>query len=151
MIDYVTYIIFKDLPKDKEEEVRQWARKQYRDDYWHIRTGVMDEVYGGEFCVVTNYHYHRMRLPLYIYQLYNKYRNHAKIKVEIWSDYDAKPNELYGLSEVIESEDDWKEFLDEYPDEDTINRHFDEWWQSQKELQIAFVNGLKAVDEIKSN
>ena len=151
MIDYVTYIKFKDLPKDKEEEVRQWVREQYRDDYWYIRTGVMDEVYGGEFCVVTNYHYHRMRLPLYIYQLYDKCHNDTKMRVEIWSDYDAEPYEFMHLDEVIESEDDWKEFLNDYPNEDAINRYFDEWWQSQQEQQIAFVNGLKAVDEIKSN
>lgn len=167
MISFLTYIIFENLPVEKEQEIKDWAKAQYNDDCWYFSTGRLKEEYGGSFCVETNYHYNRMRLPLYIYQLYQKFHDQCNMKVEVYSDMNGgcTAEDYYQLDEAILTDEDWAEWLKEYPDEDTINRIFDELWEKFKkrceetvnhtrgvrtsDRQIAFVNALKAVDNIK--
>lgn len=125
MIDYLTYIVFDDLPKEKEEKIKEWAKEQLNDDYWYFYASRLKEEYGGSFCIVTNYHYSRLRLKLYIYQLWKEYHDASNIRVEVLSDYDAEPGEVYGLAGTIEG----KEFNEYFSDktDDEWQKEIDEW------------------------
>jgi len=149
MISYLTYIIFENLPVEKEQEIKDWAKAQYNDDCWYFSSGRLKEEYGGSFCVETNYHYSRLRVPLYIFQLYKKYHDCCNMRVEVWDDFCTKPGEFFATWYTLDNEKDWQDFLKEYPDEPTIKKKFDDLREEQKEEQIAFVNALKAVDNIK--
>jgi hypothetical protein len=165
MIDFVTDIKFNGLPKEKEDEVREWVKVQNEkmeniNPYWRMNLCRFD----GYIAIYTNYHYNRMRLPLYIYQLYQKFHDQCNMKVEVYSDMNGgcTAEDYYQLDEAILTDEDWAEWLKEYPDEDTINRIFDELWENFRksceetvnhtsDRQIAFVNALKAVDKLKDD
>lgn len=126
MVDCLTYIIFDDLPKEKEQEIKKWANKQPNTGYWYFGVSSLAEENGGSFCVVTNYHYSWHNLKSYIYQLWKKYHDVSNMRVELWSDFNPEPDEVYGLDGTIEGEE-----FNEYFSEKT-----DEAWQKawQKEI-----------------
>lgn len=129
MIDCLSYIIFDNLPKEKEQEIKQWAKEQPNTEYWYFCTGRLTEEFGGSFCAETNYHYRKHKLQLYIYQLWKKYHDVCNMRVEIWSDYNAKPGEFYGLAGVIEDEE-FNEYFSEKTDEEwqkEYQNELDEW------------------------
>lgn len=134
MVDCLTYIIFNNLPKEKEQEIKEWANKQPNTEYWYFCASRLKEEYGGSFCVVTNYHYRRHKLQLYIYQLWKKYHDISDIRVELWSDCDAEPDEDYGLDGTIEGEE-FNEYFSEKTDEEwqkAWQKEIDEWYNCKQ-------------------
>jgi hypothetical protein len=129
MVDCLTYIIFNDLPKEKEQKIKEWAKEQPNTEYWYFCASRLKEEYGGSFCVVTNYHYRRHKLQLYIYQLWKEYHDLCNMRVELWSDLDAEPDEDYGLDGVIEGEE-FNEYFSGKTDEEwqkAWQKEIDEW------------------------
>lgn len=154
MVDCLTYIIFDGLAEDKCQEIREWVKKQPQSPRWEMWTGRMDDEHNNEFAVVTTYHYSRMKLPLYIYQLYQKYNNDCRMHVELWSDMEGgmSPDDYYALDGKIETDADWADFLSEYtPEEWKAEIQKNNEYYKREEVQIAMANSLKALDKLKKN
>lgn len=119
------------LPEEKKKEVREWAEQQYNDGYWHMHAPDILEEYGGGICVETTYHWTRMNVPLYIYQLFRKYHDDCRFKVEMWNDMNAigfDPDEYYKLEEVIDGNNELKEFFSGKTDEEW-QKEIDDWYK----------------------
>lgn len=113
MIYYVTYIRLKGISQNLENEINEWCQSQRNDDYWYCKCH-RNKVDNNELVIETNHHFTRTNLQSHIKYLYNKYHDKCdSIKVEVWDDLEATPDEPMTLTGTIDTEADWEEFLTE--------------------------------------
>lgn len=123
MVYYKTFIILKGILRTEDIEVLNWAQTQRNDNYWYFKV-YRNPKDDNELVIETNHHFSRADMPSRILYIYDKYHDKCdSIKVEVWDDLYATPDEPMVLTWRIETEYEWFEFMREYEKRKNKEKH----------------------------
>lgn len=114
MIAFQHWFYLIGLPEEKFDEVRAWVDSQYQDELWFMKVhGRITKECGGGLAIFSTYHPDKANVGGFEKEIYNRWHKYCtRVRYENWSDVVAAPGEFYGLWYVVETDEQWKNFIE---------------------------------------